>query len=219
MNLFPTARYPSLEPGRTALLVLDMQRIWLEPGQYWSHSLWPDDHYFYSETSRHTIPAIQQLLATARRKGMEVIHVITQSLTADGRECSKEHKLAPIHVGPGSDIARPVAAVAPVNDEIVLTKTSWAAFSATNLDYLLQNMGIDCVLVTGIMTDQCIDMTVREGIELGYHMTCVNDGCAASSLERHKTTLKALSSICSVSDSNAVSWRLRSLPPTPKAAA
>jgi nicotinamidase-related amidase len=219
MNSFPTGRYPSLEPGRTALLVLDMQRIWLEPGQCWSHSLWPDDHYFYSETSRHTIPAIQQLLATARRKGMEVIHVITQSLTSDGRECSKEHKLAPIHIGPGSDIARPVAAVAPVNDEIVLTKTSWAAFSATNLDYLLQNMGIDCVLVTGIMTDQCIDMTVREGIELGYHMTCVSDACAAASLERHKSTLKALSSICSVSDSNAVSWRLRSLPPTPKAAA
>ena len=219
MNLTATGRFPALEPGRTALLVLDMQRVWLEPGLCWSHSLWPDDHYFYSETSRHTIPMIQQLLATARRKGVEVIHVITQSLTADGRECSQEHKLAPIHIGPGSAIARPVAAVAPGDDEIVLTKTSWAAFSATNLDYLLQNMGIDCVLVAGIMTDQCVDMTVREGVELGYHMTCVSDACAASTLDRHKGALKALSSLCSIADSNAVSWRLRSLPPTPKAAA
>ena len=79
MNVFPTARYPALEPGRTALLIVDMQRIWLEPGLCWSQALWPENHYFYSETSQHTIPIIQKLLATARRKGVEVIHVIPKA--------------------------------------------------------------------------------------------------------------------------------------------
>lgn len=214
-----TARHAAFEPGRTALLIIDMQRVWLEPRLCHTQNPWPDDHYFYAETAHHTIPNMQKLLATARRKGVEVIHLITQSLTADGRECSSEHKLAPIHIAPGSPIARPIAAVAPLDDEIVLTKTSWAAFSATNLDYLLQNIGIDCLVLAGIMTDQCIDLSAREGAELGYQVTCVSDACAAASAERHKNALRALSGLCSIADSNTVSWRLRSLPPSPRAVA
>jgi nicotinamidase-related amidase len=219
MSAFQIARHAAFEPGRTALLILDMQRVWLEPRLCCTQNPWPDDHYFYAETSHHTIPNIQKLLATARRKGVEVIHVITQSLTVDGRECSSEHKLAPIHIAPGSPIAKPIAAVAPLDDEIVLTKTAWAAFSATNLDYLLQNMGIDCLILAGVMTDQCIDSSAREGVELGYHVTCVGDACAAASAERHRNALKALSGLCSIADSDAVSWRLRSLPPFPRAVA
>lgn len=219
MSALATGRHQLFEPGRTALLILDMQRIWLEPRLCWNQISWPDDHPFYLETSRRVIPNMQQLLATARRKGVEVLHVITQSLTADGRECSCEHKLAPIHVPPGSPKAKPIAAVAPIDDEIVLTKTSWAAFSATNLDYLLQNMGIDCLVMAGIMTDECVEMSAREAVELGYQVTCVSDACAALNPEKHKNSLKALSGLCSVADSNTVSWRLRSLPPTPKAVA
>jgi nicotinamidase-related amidase len=219
MSALHIGRHAAFEPGRTALLIIDMQRAWLEPGLRCTQNPWPDDHYFYAETARHTIPNIQKLLATARRKGVEVIHVITQSLTADGRECSSEHKLAPIHIPPGSPSAKPVAAVAPLDDEMVLTKTSWAVFSATNLDYLLQNMGLDCLILAGIMTDQCIDISAREGAELGYEVTCVSDSCAAPSAERHRNALKALSGLCSIADSNSVSWRLRSLPPSPRAVA
>ena len=77
MSPHPSGRHLIFEPGRTALLILDMQRIWLEPRLCWNQMSWPDDHPFYIETSQRVIPNTQQLLATARRKGVEVVHVIT----------------------------------------------------------------------------------------------------------------------------------------------
>jgi nicotinamidase-related amidase len=80
----------------------------------------------------------------------------------------------------------------------VLPKTSSGVFNSTNLDYVLRNLGIENVVVVGFVTDQCVDMAIRDGADRGYYMVCAEDACAAYSGERHATALKAFGGYCRV---------------------
>jgi nicotinamidase-related amidase len=199
------------EAGRTALLLVDMQRIWLEPGLDPDHADWPADHYFYRECRERVIPNQVRLLAAARSAGVEVIHTIIQSLTEDGRDRSLDHKLTPIHIPPSLKEGLPPPEVAPQGDEILLPKTSSGVFNSTNIDYVLKNLDVRYLVVAGILTDQCVDMTVRDGADRGYLVTCVSDACAAPSPERHATALKAFGGYCWVSDTQTVADRFAAL--------
>src|SRR3546814_8088455 len=92
-----------------------MQRAWLEPQG--------EATPFHADIAARVIPNQQRLLTAARASGIEVVHTIIQSLTADGRDRSLDHKLSSIHVAPGDPLAQPVAALAPRADEILLPKT------------------------------------------------------------------------------------------------
>ncbi|HEY0122728.1 MAG TPA: isochorismatase family cysteine hydrolase, partial [Rhizobium sp.] len=154
------SRDSGFSPGHTALLLVDMQRIWLEPGLDPDHPERGPDHYFYKQTSSVTIPNSERLLAAARNNGIEVIHTIIQSLTEDGRDRSLDHKLTPIHIAPSRPEGLPPENLAPRGDEILIPKTSSGVFNSTNIDYVLRNLGIKNLIITGIMTDQCVDMAV-----------------------------------------------------------
>jgi nicotinamidase-related amidase len=62
--------------------------------------------------------------------------------------------------------------LAPLADELVLPKSSSSPFNSTNLDYLLRNIGITELVVAGLLTDQCIDHTVKDAADRGYTVTC-----------------------------------------------
>jgi nicotinamidase-related amidase len=207
-------RNEAFRAGETALLLVDMQRIWLEPGADPSHPERGPDHYFYRQTSSLTIPNQERLLAAARANGVEVLHTIIQSLTEDGRDRSLDHKLTPIHVAPSLAEGLPVASLAPVGDEIMLPKTSSGIFNSTNVDYLLKNLGIRYLVVVGVLTDQCVDMTVRDGADRGYLVTCVSDACATITQERHDIALKAFGGYCWVTDTDTVVARFNALEKT-----
>ena len=211
MTKLPSRRDAAYRAGETALLLVDMQRIWLEPGLDPSHPERGPEHYFYRETSSRTIPHQTRLLAAARANGVEVIHTIIQSLTSDGRDRSLDHKLTPIHVGPHQPEGLPVAALAPAADEIMLPKTSSGVFNSTNIDYILKNLGVRYLVVAGIMTDQCVDMAVRDAADRGYFVTCVSDACATATNERHDTALRAFGGYCWITDTNTVVARFEAL--------
>jgi nicotinamidase-related amidase len=207
----PTSRDAPYQRGQTALLLVDMQRIWLEPGIGAAKSNKSQRDYFYRETASRVIPNQVQLLTAARRAGIEVIHTIVRSLTQDGRDRSLDHKLTPIHLPPDAPEALPIPVLAPVNDEILLPKTSSGVFNSTNLHYLLRNFGTRYLIVAGILTDQCVDMAVRDGADLGYLVTCVGDACAAPTFERHEHALGAFSGYCWTADTATVVARLDAL--------
>jgi nicotinamidase-related amidase len=142
---------------------------------------------------------------------VEVLHTIIQSLTEDGRDRSLDHKMTPIHVAPSLPEGLPVAALAPAGDEIMLPKTSSGVFNSTNIDYLLKNLGIRYLIVVGIMTDQCVDMAVRDAADRGYLVTCVSDACATRTPERHATALKAFGGYCWVTDTDTVVARIEAM--------
>lgn len=197
--------------GETALLIVDMQRIWLEPGLDPHHPERGPEHYFYRETATRTVPNNERLLAAARAGGIEVIHTIIQSLTEDGRDRSLDHKLTPIHVPPSLPEGLPPASLAPRHDEMLLPKTSSGVFNSTNIDYLLKNLGIRQLVVSGIMTDQCVDMAVRDAADRGYLVTCVTDACATATPERHETALRAFGGYCWTTDTDTVVARFEML--------
>ncbi|MFS2151416.1 cysteine hydrolase family protein [Rhizobium sp. Rhizsp42] len=195
-------------PSETALLLVDMQRIWLEPGLDPDHPERGPDHYFYRQTSSVTIPNNERLLAAARSNGIEVIHTIIQSLTEDGRDRSLDHKLTPIHIPPSNPAGLPPENLGPTNDEVLIPKTSSGVFNSTNIDYVLKNLGVRYLIISGIMTDQCVDMAVRDAADRGYYVTCVSDACAAASQERHDTALKAFGGYCWLANTATVVERL-----------
>lgn len=63
-------------------------------------------------------------------------------------------------------------------------------FISTNIDYVLRNLGVKSLIVAGVLTDQCIDFTVRDACDLGYLVTVPTDACATLSAERHDWALR-----------------------------
>lgn len=180
-----------IEPDRTVLLVIDLQHATFSDADAEAR---PDYHRIVRDV---TLPNIARLQRACRGAGIEVMFTVIESLTLDGRDRSLDYKASGFHVPKGSPDAEIPIAVAPVDDdEIVLSKTSSGLFNSTNFDYLLHNMGLDSVLVTGVLTDQCVDITVRDGADRGYWMNCISDACATESRERHEAALRAFGGYC-----------------------
>ena len=169
----------------TALLLVDMQRAWLEP-QFDPHLSGPDAEYFLSRTRTQVVPNQQRLLSAFREARQNVLHTIIESLTADGRDRSLDHKLSDMHLPKGSSQAQIIAELTPLENEIVLPKTSSGVFNSTNIDYVLRNLETRHLIIAGIVTDQCVDMAVRDAADRGYLVTLVEDACATYSAERHQ---------------------------------
>lgn len=196
---------------QTALLLVDMQRIWLEPGRSPHHPDWDENHYFYRTVRERAVPNQQRLLEAARGAGVEILHTIIQSLTPDGRDRSLDHKLSHIHVAPDDPLGLPVPELAPRDGEILLPKTSSGVFNSTALHYLLKNLDVTFLLIAGIVTDQCVDMAVRDGADRGYMVTCIGDACAAPTQERHDQALRAFGGYCWIANTDEVVARLEAL--------
>ena len=72
----------------------------------------------------------------------------------------------------------------PLPNEIVIPKTSSSLFNSTNFEYVLRNLGVEYVMVMGIVTDQCVETAVRDGCDRGFMMTLIDDACATFSDQR-----------------------------------
>ena len=191
-----------IEPARTALLVIDLQTYVLDEAK---HPPRPD---FYARVRTLVLPNLRRLLAAARAAEIEVIYTVMENLTRDGRDRSLDYKLSGFDIPKGSTDARVVAEIAPCGDEIVLPKTSACLFNSTIFDVLLRNMGLDTVLCTGVLTDQCVEQTMKAGAARGHRMVCVTDCCAANSDARHEEALARFAGYGPQMDSGAVLTRL-----------
>ncbi|MBX9409883.1 cysteine hydrolase [Pseudomonas baetica] len=196
----------------TALLLVDMQRAWLEP-QFDPHLNGPDAEYFLTRTHMQVVPNQRRLLSAFRQTRQNVLHTLIESLTADGRDRSLDHKLSDMHLPKGSSQARIIDDLTPVENEIVLPKTSSGVFNSTNIDYVLRNLQTRHLIVAGIVTDQCVDMAVRDAADRGYLVTLVEDACATYSAERHHACLNAIKGYCWITDTDTVLARLQEMQP------
>jgi nicotinamidase-related amidase len=197
--------------GQTALLLVDIQEIFCRPGLDPGHKSDDPDSYYFRRLRETAIPNQQRLLHASRDAGIPVIHTIIEALTKDGRDISLDHRLSNIFVPKGCPEGRVIDELAPVENEIVLPKSSSGVFNSTNIDYLLRNMNIRYLIVAGVVTDQCVDMAVRDAADKGYMVTCVADACATYTQERHDTALKAFGGYGWNTDTAAVVRRLEQL--------
>jgi len=174
-----------LLPGKTALIVIDMQRDFLLPGGF-GESLGNDVDQLLK-----VVPPLAELIAAARAAGIMVIHT-REGHDSDLSDCppAKLNRGAPSkRIGDGGKYGRIlirgeyghdiVDELAPVDGEIVIDKPGKGAFYATDLQDVLTGAGITQLLVTGVTTEVCVHTTTREANDRGYECLVVSD-CVGS---------------------------------------
>lgn len=189
-------RERAIVPGRTALLSIDMQNAEYSPGRV-ARAREPGsaDGWllpFLERMETVVIPNQQRLQAAARAHGIEVMFVVIESLTRDGRDRSLDHKISRLHHPKGSWEAGVIAEVGPVGDEIVIPKTASGVFNATSIEYVLRNLGVEHLVVYGIMTDQCVESAIRDAADRGFLVTQIEDACAAETEAGHARSVEAM---------------------------
>jgi ureidoacrylate peracid hydrolase len=137
----------------------------------------------------HSQPAETAGRRQGRHRG---IYTTIESLTKDGRDRSLDHKISRLHFPKGSHEAKIISAVGPVGDEIHIPKTSSGIFNSTNIEYVLRNLGIEYLVIYGIMTDQCVECAIRDAADRGFLVTQIEDACTAEDPKRHATSLEAM---------------------------
>lgn len=200
-DIFATRRH-RLTPARCALLVIDTQNWVMDEANRQPR---PE---FYADARGVVIPNIARLIDAARSIGVEVIYTVMENATADGRDRSLDYKLSNFFIAKGSDDAKVIDELKPGTDEMVIPKTSSSLFNSTNFEYLIRNIGLDTIIVTGFLTDQCCDHTIRDGADRGFHMICVSDGCATDTRARHENALRAFGGYCVTETTDSLIARL-----------
>jgi nicotinamidase-related amidase len=194
-------RQRAVEPDRTALLLIDLQKGEYNPDKIAAE---PQHAYLFERIREVVVPNGQKLLAACRAVGVEVIFTVVESLTLDGRDRSLDYKISGIFFPKGAWGAEVLDELKPIPNEIVIPKTSSSLFNSTNFEYVLRNLGVEFVLVMGILTDQCVETAVRDGCDRGFLMTLIDDACATSSEQRHKEALIGFKGYCRIRTTDQV---------------
>src|ERR1700744_5128189 len=188
----------NLDWSITALLIIDMQRDFMEPGGL-GETLGND----VRQLARAVKP-IGALLAAARDMGMLVIHTREGHLPdlSDAPPAKIERGAPSLRIGDPGPMGRIlirgeaghdiISALYPLDEEIVIDKPGKGAFYATELGDLLQKYGIENLLVCGVTTEVCVNTTVREANDRGYRCVVLADGCASYFPEFHDMGLRMI---------------------------
>ncbi len=152
--------------------------------------------WFFDELNTRVIPNMQHIQKACRKAGIEVLYTTIESLTLDGRDRSLDYKITGFNVPKGSWDGKVINQLAPGKDEIVLPKSSSSVFVSTHIDYVLRNLGVKQLVISGIITDQCVESAIRDACDLGYLVTQVTDACLTYSQERHDNSLRAINGYC-----------------------
>jgi nicotinamidase-related amidase len=183
---------------RTAVVVIDMQRDFLEPGGF-------------GETLGNDVSLLQKavapckaLLEGTRARKMLIIHTREghRPDLSDAPKAKVERGAPSMRIGakgpmgrilvrgePGHDI---IAELYPIAGETVIDKPGKGAFFATDLHLVLQNRGIENLIVCGVTTEVCVHTTVREGNDRGYRCIVPGDCCGSYFPEFHEMGLRMI---------------------------
>ena len=199
---------PALDPATTALLVIDVQNVYLErpdraklatERERLHHDGWLA---FYDRLTQTVIPNIAELLSAFRARGIHCIFARIACHKKDGADRSLSQKkpgFNNILLPKDEQASQIVEALAPKGDEIVVTKTTDSALTGTNLRLILTNLGIRTVVCVGVFTDQCVSSTVRSLADESFDVVVLEDACAAGSEALHMRELEIINMIyCNV---------------------
>ena len=152
--------------------------------------------WFFNQMKSRIVPNMQALQAGFRAAGIEVMYTTIESLTKDGRDRSLDYKITGFNVPKGSWDGKVIDELDPDEDEIVLPKSSSSVFVSTHIDYILRNLGVRQLVISGIVTDQCVESAIRDACDLGYLVTQVTDACLTYTPERHDNSLNTIKGYC-----------------------
>lgn len=167
-------------PGKTALLVIDMQRFFLR-----------EDSHAFLPAGRCVLPNVVRLIKAWRADGAPVI--LTRHAVADGEDPGAMARWWRDTVREGTKAAELDPAVAEAAAGApVLRKTRYSAFHGTGLEESLRELGVERVVVSGVMTHLCVESTAREAFIRDFEVVLVTDATASASEALHLGSLRAL---------------------------
>ena len=197
----PTTRDLPVEKPHTTLLFIDVQNYCarrdgteykdVPPAEFAKNYNW-----FFDQMEQCIVPNMQRLQAGCRAAGIEVMYTVIRNLTQDGRDRSLDYKITGFSVPPDSWEGQVLDAIKPAPDEMVIPKTSSNVFVSTNIDYVLRNLSTKYLVISGIVTDQCIATATTTACDLGYLVTLITDASATYTQDRHDFTLQAIKGYC-----------------------
>jgi len=152
--------------------------------------------WFFEELDSRVIPNMQSIQSACREADIEVMYTVIESLTIDGRDRSLDYKITGFNVPKGSWDGKVIDQIAPQGDEIVLPKSSSSVFVSTHIDYILRNLGVKQLVVSGLLTDQCVESAIRDACDLGYLVTQVTDACLTLTEDRHNNSVNTIKGYC-----------------------
>jgi nicotinamidase-related amidase len=188
----------SVDPQRTAIVIIDMQRDFLLPGGF-GESLGNDVSLLGA-----AVEPCRRLLSAAREKGILVIHTREghRPDLSDAPKAKVERGAPSMRIGapgpmgrilirgePGHDL---IPELYPIAGEPVIDKPGKGAFYATDLQSILHNRGIESLIVCGVTTEVCVHTTVREANDRGYRCIVPGDCCASYFPEFHAMGLRMI---------------------------
>ena len=214
--VFPQLPYFPVTRRSTALIIVDMQKADAHPdfGIGLKARAAGIGHVFnfYWKAVRCAIENQQKLLAAARAAGVQVIFTRIATQTRDARDVGNQHRNVNVFVAKDSIDAEILPELAPGNDDILISKTSSSPFNTTAIHHLLHNLGIDTLLVCGVVTNGCVEGTVRDASDLGYNVIMVPDACAAVTPELHQSAITNMdNAFCNCRPTHTVVEELSSL--------
>ena len=183
---------------RTAVVIIDMQRDFLLPGGF-GESLGNDVSLLGA-----AVEPCRRLLSAAREKGLLVIHTREghRPDLSDAPRAKVERGAPSVRIGapgpmgrilirgePGHDI---IPELYPIEGEPVVDKPGKGAFYATDLHSILQNRGVETLIVCGVTTEVCVHTTVREANDRGYRCIVPGDCCGSYFPEFHALGLRMI---------------------------
>lgn len=187
---------PAIAPVKTALLVIDMQRDFLQPDGYAAKA------GLDIEPLRAAIGPVFAVLAAARAAGLSIVHTREGHLP-DLSDCPpyklERSRRAGAEIGSKGPLGRLlvrgeyghdfVDELRPLANEIVIDKPGYSAFEHTALQQVLSAQGVDTLIVTGITTEVCVSSTLRSAADRGYRCITLRDACASGDLVLHEAAL------------------------------
>lgn len=208
---------------QTAVLVVDMQNEFVrtdtgDAKRFKAAGTFAKWQPYYERLWQTVVPTTQRLLAYFRQHAVPITYARIASFRRDGRDRSPVQRrpgwndiLLPRH----SEAAQVIAQLAPKADDIVVEKTTDSVTNSTGYAQMLRNMDVDTVVVSGIVTDQCVATSVRDLADQGFNVIVVEDGCAAATQEFHEAELKIMNHLyCEVLRETAVETFFDQLAPS-----
>ena len=183
LSEFPARRmesHTSLDPKRTALVIVDMINLFCDPKWLATHEGRPEREEWFRKEFGTIIPGIRRLLDASREAGALIVHAVNAKWTDAGRE------VVPYQRGRDYDLfdtpkMSVIEPLEPIRGEIIVRKVASSPFTGTGLDYMLRNADILSIVWAGQYGDGCVLYGLIQSREYGFDNFWVEDALLYSS--------------------------------------
>jgi nicotinamidase-related amidase len=199
-----------MQLGNWALLIIDLQRYYLEPQasfvRYFNHRYPGAMSYVAERCQSLVIPRLAPVVAATRRHGQPVIYLRLCGQAEDRSDLHRhfqrayrsalEHGFSDLYPLSSQPLADVVPEVAPQPGDLVLDKTTYSGFTSSALESELRARGIETLITTGLATSQCVETTARDASDRGFQVLHLEDCQADYEDITHRASLFCSQNVC-----------------------